>query len=308
MPKQLQKTSQLETNKNLIIVKIENYVAEETRYANFLDDETEIELETEQEQEQELELYRPGLVEPCEPQLELDVIQFLRNSYFKKSSNCFMHLPESLKNTSVYKMIQKEAWSPNLYVTKDFFRTVKYEKDDDYLKIPRWMVFSSTDNKIVFISGFELNEFIREFNSEYFSSRLKFCAYMARTRPKQERLFDLNRSSLNISNYNVEEIGVYSGALYLKDEKELEAYLSFLGYCPRPRNEKEERLFEMGFISDIGYVKNDNARLELGLVSCRFKKDPMGIVKKLAEIRNFKLVPDSSHHVQICKNGTKPLL
>ena len=57
------------------------------RYANFLDDETEIELETEQEQEQELELYRPGLVEPCEPQLELDVIQFLRNSHFKKSSD-----------------------------------------------------------------------------------------------------------------------------------------------------------------------------------------------------------------------------
>jgi hypothetical protein len=97
-----------------------------------LEDEQEIELE--QEQEQEREVYRPKKVQPCLPELENDVVNFMLNGQFNQNSDCFIHLPKSYSKTSLCDKMQENAWSKNLYVTKDFFRTVQFLKDDDYLK------------------------------------------------------------------------------------------------------------------------------------------------------------------------------
>ena len=151
-----------------------------------------------------------------------------------------------------------------------------------------------------------MNQFINEYNEDFHSNKLKFCVFMARKRQEQKRLFDLNDSSIYITNFYIEQLGIFSGSLYLRDKNELEAYLSFLGYFPRPRSKREEGLVEKGQILSSGFVENKNAREELGLISCKFIQDPMEMVRIIAEIRNHGLVPESAHYLYIIKFGKKP--
>ena len=56
-----------------------------------------------------------------------------------------------------------------------------------------------------------------------------------------------------------------------------------------------------------GYVPEEfRSSFESLNTSCKFKKDPNTLIKKLAQIRNYGIVPESAHHNYIFESGKKP--
>jgi len=285
-------------NTNGMISLFKKYVKNEKKHIHLFDEEFEIELEV--EQEQEFEVQRPTRVDFHYPTVHPDVIDFVKTGNFNQKSSNFIHLPLSLKNSSIENDLQEKAWSSKLFVTKDFFTTVKHYLSDDFLRPPKWLATSS-NNVTVVLSAYETNELINYFDQ----ANVKLSYLLPRNRKDQKRLFELHKSEIFISSLHMEQLAVYSGSLYLNDEQEQSNFLSFSGYCPSPRTEIEEKQFNLGHITRTGYVHKEY-RAELGLNDCGFETDPLLMIKKLAEMRNYGVVPNSSYHLVILNTGQKP--
>jgi hypothetical protein len=274
------------------------FVEKEKKHVHLFDEEFEIELEV--EQEEEFEVQRPNNVDSHVPSIHTDVFDFVINGNLKNYSENFIHLPFSLKDSSLKNYLQENAWSSKLFVTKDFLTTVKYHLSDDFLRPPKWIATSS-NNVTVVLSAFETNELVKYFDK----SKVKLSYLLPRNRKDQKRLFESYKSEIVISPLHMEQLAVYSGSLYLNDEHEQSTFLSFSGYCPSPRTKHEEKLFNLGHITRTGYVYGEY-RAKLGLNDCGFVNDPMPMVKRLAEIRNYGIVPNSAYHLVISNTGEKP--
>ena len=62
----------------------------------------------------------------------------------------------------------------------------------------------------------------------------------------------------------------------------------------------------MSLINKNGYVPSMN-RFENHAFLCKFWNDPCKFIIKLFDIRNYGIVPDSAHHLEIFSNGKKPI-
>jgi hypothetical protein len=285
-------------NTDNMINKFKDFVEKEKKHIHLFDEEFEIELEV--EQEEEFEVQRPNKVDYHVPSIHRDIVDFVTTGSLKKNSENFIHLPLSLRDSSLTKDLQEYAWSSNLFVTKDFFTTVKDYLSDDFLRPPKWIATSSNDVTVV-LSAYEANELVNRFDR----SKVKLSFLLPRSRKGQKRLFESDKSEIVISPMHMEQLAVYAGSLYLNDEHEQSSFLSFSGYCPSPRTEAQEKHFGLGHITRTGYL-NKEYRAELGLNDCGFESDPMLMIKRLAEIRNYGVVPNSSYHLVILNTGQKP--
>ena len=134
---------------------------------------------------------------------------------------------------------------------------------------------------------------------------------LPRTRLGQKRLYYFKKErNPSCSSYVFEQLFVYSGSIYLENSIELSNYLFFLGYCPNPRTNFERKCYEDEKIEKNGYVPFEHRSLVFSnqnqsLIS-NFTNDPQILVKKLAFIRNFNFVPESSHHLIIFNECKKP--
>ena len=123
-----------------ILRKLNKYGNESKRYAHALEEEQEMEIEAEIEKEEVHEVEDQTIYEFYDPKVSKELKSFVKSGNFKKSS-CFIHLPDSLNNTSLKDELQNNAWNPNLYVTEDFIRTVEYPFcHDEILRPPKWIV------------------------------------------------------------------------------------------------------------------------------------------------------------------------
>ena len=292
------------SNTKNISVELNKFVADEVTFSHLLEEEQELELEIEQEEEKEFE--RPPPATPLKNNLDIDVKNLVIDGVFNEKSRSFLRLPQALDDCSLKKILQHDAWSEQLFVTKDFTRTVIITDEiDDYLRIPRWLCVhgQNEEMKIVFLSDFETNELFPYFKP----STAGLVLFLPRSREGQERTFSFNH--VNIPDHLIEQLGVFTGSLYFNKKEEQDAFNLFIGYCPSPRNEIQQNFFENSFINQNGFVCLENREKVFEEDSfyklSKFKNDPNELIIKLYELRNYGIVPKSSHHLKVLRSGRK---
>jgi hypothetical protein len=141
-------------------------------------------------------------------------------------------------------------------------------------------------------------------------SKVTFCMILPRLRKNQERLFNFRRDDelKKTSKILLEQLFVYSGSIFFHDLEEQNNYLAFLGYIPSPRNKLQEKHFNNGLVCKNGYVPKENRSIVFGPLgnNSKFDQDPCNFIEKLAEIRNYKQIPESAHHLKIFREGHRP--
>jgi hypothetical protein len=280
----------------------ERLIPNERKFSKLLDEEQEIELEIEKDEERLI--IKPLSLNPCQHSLNPIITEFITTGRIRNDPSSFLPIYEMFKDSSVYQIIQKQAWGQNVFVTQDFARTVdKVNNGDDYLKSVRWLCYSEVDKPIIVIlSAFEANSYYDEFEN----GLVKLVLNIPRRRVEQLQMFGLQDCSIPQS--LVQRVSVVSASHFFQTSEELEAYLRFVGYCPSPRTEREEGMFEEGIIERNGYVQKINRRKVFGNEECKFEEDPGKMIMKIAEIRNFGTVSRFSHHLLIFLEGEKPYI
>ena len=292
-----------------IFTNLEKYVATEKKYSQMHDDEQEQEVEFEVEQEQERIKERPKELQKAMPRLEDCVIKFATYGILDQFSSKFMHLPLSIRESSIFPKIQPKAWSPALFTTEDFSKTVtKNIFGDDFLRPARWVAFTRAAGnlKVLVLSGFEANELKYLFND----SCVSLMMLIPRVRQGQLASFSTFRN--NIPQSLLEQLSVFAGSQYFDNWFEQEAYLNFIGYCLNPRTEPQQGYFEIGLILKNGFVPEENRARVFGNSDgvnefSMFKEDPLEIIQKLAEIRNYGIISKFAHHLLILLRGRRPI-
>ena len=291
-----------------ILKKCSDFISNEKRYAQLLEEEQEVELEI--EQEEEVEIVRPAILEHVNNELDKYVEKFVMTGRLTNYNQNFLPLPVGLKNSSIFENIQQEAWGKNIYVTKDFIKTVKsIHSGDDYLKSPKWLVVSIYEKSmdVVILSSFEAN-LLFSYTKPENDPKTAFFMYLPRIRPKQLQLFSCNNFSLPQT--IIQQISVFGGSQYFETKEEIDAYLNFLGFCPQPRTEFQQTCFENNKIHPNGFVPLEFRELvfEGQENLSKFVEDPCRIVCKIVEIRNYGIVSKFGHHLEILLSGRRPII
>jgi hypothetical protein len=126
-----------------ILKKIRKYANEIKRFAHSWEEEQEMEIELEIEREEIRQLEVQKIYKFEEPKVSEMLRNFVKSGKFTKASD-FIHLPDSLNQTSLKNDVQSHAWDGNLYVTSDFIRTVNYPfEHDEMLRPPKWIVIKN---------------------------------------------------------------------------------------------------------------------------------------------------------------------
>ena len=242
--------------------------------------------------------------------------KFIRTGEFNNDySFSFKSLAQSLKKSSLFDKYQNElnSFSSNIYTTNDFINTViTTNYDDNYLPQPKWLVVYKTNSKLVFISSYEANHYLHDFNND----KCELVMLMPVVRQNQKRLFSLN--SIKINEYLMQQLLIYSGSFYFNSIEEQEHFLRFICYVPTPRTQQQIEYFEDGRIEQNGFVSIENRKdvfgndlIMIGQLNDKlddtFQQDPSKFINEIISIRNFHLVPNLAHHLTIFNNGEKPL-
>ena len=278
-------------------------------FGQLLEEEQEVELEIEQE-EKEKEIVRPDVLEHLNNVFDKHVEKFVKTGEIINESQNFLPLPDGLINSSVFAKIQEKAWGKNIFVTKDFIKTVKTSNcGDNFLKSPKWLVVSIYKKTInvVILSSFEAN-LLFSYTKPENDPKTAFFMYLPRIRPKQLQLFSCNNFSLPQT--IIQQISVFGGSQYFETKEEIDAYLNFLGFCPQPRTEFQQTCFENNKIHPNGFVPLEFRELvfEGQENLSKFVEDPCRIVCKIVEIRNYGIVSKFGHHLEILLSGRRPII
>jgi hypothetical protein len=278
------------------------YASTETTFSHLLEEEQELELEIEQEQEKETE--RPPSAKPLKNLVEPDVERFIKSGDFNKNSKSFIKLIESLNESSLRNILQPFAWSDQLFVTRDFTKTVSNNLNeiDDYLRPPRWFsIHGKNENMIiVFLSDYEANELFAHFNPNVTS----LATFLPRLREGQDRI--LSFPKVDIPSYLEEQLAVFTGSLFFNKNEEQDDFVRFVGYCPSPRSHIQQIYFENEIIFQNGFVAFENRKKVFRDVKLsNFQEDPCDLLTKLYELRNYGIVPRSAHHLKILRLGRR---
>ena len=286
-------------NSRNIIDKLNQYVRNVKTFSGCLEEEQELEMEIEKQEEKVVE--RPPCAEPLENKLELDVFNFVKSGIFNKNSNSFIALPNSLDKCSLKELLQHNAWSNQVFTTRDFSKTIKENIDiDSYLRPPRWLCYNQHLNVILIMSDYETNELLPFLKSSQYNT---FALILPRIRQNQKRIISF--SNIQIPSKILEQIFIYAGSLYFNNKEEETNFLTFISYYPSPRNQMCSALVNKNGYVELKNRKNvfQNIKEEVNL--SRFDKDPNDLLIKLYELRNYGVIPKSSHHLKILLRGKK---
>ena len=277
---------------------LNQFVKNQITYSHLLEEEQELELEIEQEEEKELE--RPALATPYKNRsIDIDVKNFVELGIFNENSESFLPISKSLNESSSKKILEPNAWSNQLFVTRDFTRTVQaIDEIDDYLRPPRWFCINKTI--ILFLSDYETNELFDYFNPK----ETALATLLPRLRENQERIISF--PPLSVPKDLMEQMAIFAGSLFFNNNDEQSEFLSFTGYCPSPRDDVQQKLFDDAVINQNGFVSLQNRSKVFGNTKLsKFKDDPCDLLTKLYEIRNYGIVPTSVHHLKIFRSGKR---
>ena len=89
--------------------------------------------------------------------------------------------------------------------------------------------------------------------SHFNSSQVSLTRILPRAKPDQK--LKINFQLVDPPEYLFQPVAIFSGNFYLNTLEEQSAYLNFIGYCPSPRTQMYQLLFEKGEIKQNGYVQ-----------------------------------------------------
>ncbi|KAK6338590.1 hypothetical protein TWF730_002651 [Orbilia blumenaviensis] len=123
----------------------------------------EQEREVDQEQEVEVTIERPGPARPRQHSLHPAVVSLAASGIFNKSSDAFSLAYNQYERTSARSLLEREAWTPNLFATVDFMNTVELENSGrmgDYLRPVRWILSTRDRSNLILLSPYEANQLV----------------------------------------------------------------------------------------------------------------------------------------------------
>ena len=209
------------------------------KISQLIDEEMEVEIEI--EQEEEIQLYRPERAQFCQNKLDENIRYFIKTGELNnKFTTSFFTLADSLKQSSLSRKFVSElnSFSSNILTTNDFNNTIITKNFDDYyLARPKWLAINKYRTKLVFISSYEANQYLHDFNDQ-----CDLVMLMPVMREGQKRTFSLN--PIKISENLMQEILIYSGSFYFNSIEEQEQFLNFIFYVPNPRTEIQTKLLD----------------------------------------------------------------
>jgi hypothetical protein len=310
-----------------VLKRLRDYGGKKTRLSQLLDEEQQRELE--QELEEERHFASASSVEPCEPKLHNRILRLCDTNGdmmdLSKLPSIFQPLVYAFTGTTFYNDCQPDSWQQNLWVSTEFQRVIKTEREslNPYLRPPRWIV-AYRNKHIIVISPLEANALMGLLNTQYRKQEPKSGSIttLRLLLPRIKRLQSIfvNTPTLTIPptiesfddvftiplNWLV-QLFIFNGTLYFETSDEQTAYCHCLGLCPGPRTMIEEKCFEKGWISVDGFVSNSIHRSHLQIYHAQFNSNPLTFVRQLIENRNNSHAPITSHVGSIILNSLKLL-
>ena len=258
------------------------FVNDVKHFKQTFNDEQQRELEHEVEEEHQK--YRPEAAKAIKEEWDPVLMKFILNEVdfdFKP----FHHT------------LNKPMNDTKLVGTFNFFKTVD-KMALDYLREPLWIIQSR--GYTILITPYEANKCI----SACYGLK---DGYLMMYQPQYASFLQVyNTQSLVIGHYYTIDLHImmhlflYSGGLYFSNKEEQDMYLKIIGFVCRPRNSKEEEIFEKGGI--INNYLSTEYHEQLGMKSL-FQKNEVEFIKHLIEVRNRYYREDS--HVGKVLMGAK---
>eukprot|EP01029_Cantina_marsupialis_P013373 TRINITY_DN295_c3_g1_i1.p1 TRINITY_DN295_c3_g1~~TRINITY_DN295_c3_g1_i1.p1 ORF type:complete len:1002 (-),score=369.10 TRINITY_DN295_c3_g1_i1:614-3583(-) len=305
----------------LLVDRCDEYVHSTDRFAQMLDEEQERELEQELEEERHVE--RPKKATAHIPKRCSLLEQYVtRGSFYDNAGQIgtIFRVHHMFNNTKVWKLIQSNGWDENIFATKEFITVVKNSKTcDDYVRELSWVLeFKEFGciSKLLLISPFEANYLIPYLRCRSDDS-VQLHMFLSRVLNESQNILynspslciPCKPSSCQIGSLEVQhedklvrgdflaELMVLSGSLFFENASEQRNYCNFLGLCPRPRNERLQKLLDSGHISRDGFVIPENREFVNRHMSkvCHFRDDPIEMVLTILHIHGHKTDSSLSH-------------
>lgn len=289
-----------------------------------LDEEQEKELENELEEERHIQ--RPVAATPAKRQFEYElkklIISGTSHECFArlKTKGAIVKLSRALYDEKFYApyiRIDDEAWSKNLYATKDFIQVVENQKitGDEFLRPVSFIARIDQCSKkdvILLLSLFECENLVTEFK---ISERACLHMYSAKLSQYHSDLLDEKHLQLRLSHLaskipvkDMAQINVFSGSMNFNNEDEQDAYCNFMGLIPHPRTPEQQQAFKEQRIQPNGFVPpSERSKLSSWCNRIKphtFKKNPIGLAIQIIEARH-QFMRKQSHVASILEKATK---
>ncbi|RLN80634.1 hypothetical protein BBJ28_00021170 [Nothophytophthora sp. Chile5] len=287
------------------------------KFAQVLGEEQERQLEPEQEDERERELpppkkaLRPVVLHPF-------VVRLAKTGAWpphSSESDAITSFPVLFKQTTAASQIFEKDWTDRqIYLTKEFTRTVTLKADDRsdfYIRAPVWTIWLCEFEVILFISPFEVNALWDDFKK---NTKVALSPVAARLRPSQTMMFE--SPGFCVTHVHLSPVAgseaflqlmLAVGTLYLGSQHELDDYIDFLGLCPHPRTEAQTRHYDAQRIAMSGFVAPESRALvaERLVQRCRFSQDPTPIARQICRLFGWAHLLPHSHAGELLDNVTR---
>jgi hypothetical protein len=190
-------------------------------------EEKEIELSHEKEVERVLE--RPPPAKPEKHYLHPDLKLFVTTGIVPRLSQAFLKVEAALENTSVRLPPGLQSAMANVFVTKDFTRTIQIPNlssdsaMDDFIRAVEWLVVPNTScpSFLVIFSPFEVNHLYETIKN---SHNVRLYLYASQSTLSMKTFQNLGpvvpcrRSSyLALPPHLLRQVDLFAGSIFLKD-------------------------------------------------------------------------------------------
>jgi len=242
----------------------------------------EMERELEQELEEEINMEKPQPAKPAVPSISGAVPDFLQGRVVSSPQEVYpLHLG-ALTHTTLNEMVPGQFESKQIFVTRDFCRTIKasHALQDGYTKIPRWVLATRTGNVVV-LSNFEAEFAAENYPSVFHSShnlRMHLFSAIRRLRQSPHVLtrdiaFDAHPS-----------LHVYAGSIQPEPDL-LDKMRLYMGLVPHNTNTlsliRSSCVDRDGFVPPLAREVFAHVPGGRGLEASPFQKSPVCMLQKL---------------------------
>ncbi|KAH7917790.1 hypothetical protein BV22DRAFT_1100858 [Leucogyrophana mollusca] len=223
-----------------------------------MDEEQEREIVHEVERENQVQ--RPPPVLPATHRVDPQVRDFIRYGEFPTRSTVFIPAFHTLDNTST-PFPERNTWSRDLLVTRDFSTTVRCkseDKYDDYLRPVNWIISATIRSQpprrlAVILSPFEVNTLLQDIRR---SKYVHLHIYTPRVTQAMRPCDDLRLHSIpplprtwSPPELLIPQLNLFAGQLYLPNYPIYLQLCRFLGVYARDLEHEDEMVDGDGFIA-----------------------------------------------------------
>lgn len=223
----------------------------------------EQERELAHEHEREREVQRPPEVQPLDHSLHKDVTTLIKCGKLICDSTAFLPAFDSLSAALQRPRDQvATAWTKQLLVTKDFAQIIQsssWDKIDDFLRPVRWILSNGDAKVLVVMSPFEVNELLPDIRESPYVHLHVYSPRVTQAMPSFEDLRfhcvpPLPSSWSGPDHLIVQQLGLFSGQLYLKD---MFAYRNLCSFLSLYVDKDASSVADDAIIGHDGFIKTE---------------------------------------------------